>query len=87
MSSGIQAIHDDEDDWDRFCSKNGADSRWSLYSREYRHAIEQNNKYGYTGRELRLAVAHAIQRDDLVIAQENEWKELKHLIELERKYQ
>jgi hypothetical protein len=87
MSSSRQAIHDDEEDWDHFCKKTGADSRWKLYSQEYDHAKEQHNKYGYTHRELKLAVAHAIQRNELATAQANEWKELKQFIELEKKYQ
>lgn len=87
MSSSMQAIHDDEVEWEHFCKKTGADTRWKLYGAEYRHAQEQHSKHGYTGRELKLAVAHAIQRDKLAIEQANEWKELKQLIELEKKYQ
>jgi hypothetical protein len=88
MSSSRQAIYDDEVDWERFCEKNGIDdTRWKLYSPEYRHAYEQHNKHGYVGRELRLAVSHAIQRDQLAKTQAQEWTELKTLIELEKKYQ
>lgn len=87
MSSSMQAIHDDEVEWEHFCKKTGADTRWKLYSREYDHAKEQHGKHGYIGRELRLAVAHAIQRNELAVTQANEWKELKQLIELEKKYQ
>lgn len=86
MSSSIQAMYDDEDDWDHFCKSTGADTRWKLYSREYSHAKKQHREHGYTNRELKLAVAHAIQRDDLARAQANEWSELKQLMELEKKY-
>lgn len=86
MSSSIQAIHDDEDDWDHFCKKTGADTRWGVYSQEAGHAKRLHYAHGYTHRELRLAVQHARQRDQLSVQQENEWAELRQLMELEKKY-
>jgi len=83
----MSAIRDDVVQWEAFCSLTGADVRWKLYSREYAHARELHTKYGYTDRELRLAVQHAIQRDDLTKTQLDEWKELQHFMTLEKKYQ
>lgn len=86
MSSSTQAIYDDEADWTHFCRVNDCDSRWRLYSAEYNHARQLHAKYGYTGRELRLAVQHAIQRDNLARQQALEWQELQHMNQLLEKY-
>lgn len=82
MSSSRQAIYDDEIEWDAFCRETGADTRWDAYSREAEHTKKLHEKYGYTHRELKLAVQHAKQRDALAVQQANEWNELKQLIEL-----
>lgn len=87
MSSSIQAISDDEDEWGAFCKKTGADTSWKLYSSEYYNALDLHKLHGYTHRELRLAVQHEKQRKELARIQANEWQELKLLIELEKKYQ
>lgn len=86
MSSSIQKIHEDEAAWMDFCRKTGADNRWRLYSSEYEHAREQHAKYGYVDRQLRLAVQHAIQRDELQRQQALEWQELLHMTSLLEKY-
>lgn len=66
--------------------KNRCGYKWGVYSREAEHAKKLHEKYGYTHRELKLAVQHAKQRDALAVQQANEWNELKQLIELEKKY-
>lgn len=87
MSSSMSAIRDDENAWAAFCEKTGADSRWTLYSPEYYNALDIHKLHGYTHRELRLAVQHEKQRVELARVQLYEWQELKHLIDLEKKYQ
>lgn len=86
MSSGPQSCRDDEEDWYAFCKKTGADTRWGVYSQEAFHAKKLHEKHGYTHRELRLAVQHARQLDQLAMQHKNEWAELNRLIELEKKY-
>lgn len=86
MSSIVDAIHDDRIAWEDFCKRTGADTRWSLYSDEYYHAREIYKKYAYTDRHLRLAVRHAIERDELKKKQDQEFQELEHMITMLNKY-
>lgn len=87
MSSSMQAASDDEYEWAVLSKKWDCDPRWAIYSEEYYDARYLNSKHGYTGRQLRLAVAHAKQKKELERQQNAEWKELEHLIALEKKYQ
>ena len=87
MSSSLQAVWDDEREWSALSKQWDCDSRWKLYSSEYYLAKELHSRHGYTGRELRLAVAHAKQKKELETQQHIEWQELQNLITLEKKYQ
>lgn len=86
MGSIMSSIRDDENDWDDFRRKTGLDTNWEVYSREAEYARDIHKERGYTGRELKLAVRHLVEMNDLRIKQANEWKELLQLQTLEEKY-
>lgn len=86
MGSIMSSINDDENDWDDFRRKTGLDTNWEAYGREAEYARDIHKERGYTGRELKLAVRHLVEMNDLQIKQANEWKELLQLKILEEKY-
>ena len=86
MSSSIQAVIADEQYWEKL-HKVLEVPRWGLYSPEYYHCKELHEKWGLKGRRLRLAVQHAIEREDLEKKHALNWMELDKLEELEKKYE
>lgn len=57
MSSGRQAVHDDEVDWENTKkSLNIAEVTWDVYSQEADTAVTLHNMYGLTGQLLILGV-------------------------------
>lgn len=86
MGCSIKAIHEDEEDWEFFQKENNLPPEWKLYSREQDTAKKLYNGKGYTGRQLKLAVRHAIEMNDLELRHKEEWRELEKLLTLEEKY-
>lgn len=86
MGCSIKAIHEDEEDWEFFQKENNLPTEWKLYSREQDTAKKLYHNKGYTGRQLKLAVRHAIEMNDLELRHKEEWRELEKLLTLEEKY-
>lgn len=86
MGSIMSSIRDDENDWDDFRRKTDIPN-WDVYSREARFARKLYETKGIIGRELRLAVRHSIETEDLIIKQAKEWEEFRLLESLKKKYE
>jgi hypothetical protein len=87
MSSSLQSIYDDEQDWSDFKIKAGiVGTPWQLYSQEYDLAKQGFYSSRYEGRRLKLYVKQEIELFELKQAHQKELQELLHLENLERKY-
>jgi hypothetical protein len=86
MGCSIKAIDEDGEDWESLRKENNLPSEWKLYSREQYFATSLYHGKGYTGRQLKLAVRHAIEMNDLQQQHKKEWSELEKLLALEEKY-
>lgn len=82
----MQAIRDDEADWRAFCDRTGALRDWRLYGPQYVLARQLHAQHGWVDKQLRLAVKHALERNELAARHSAEWSELERHLELEQKY-
>lgn len=86
MGCSFKAIDEAEEDWERLQKENNLPQQWKVYGREYYHARQLHRNKGYKDRQLKLAVRHAIELENLQLRHSKEWQELEQLLTLEDKY-
>lgn len=87
MGSVLEAIRDDENEWDALQTKlDIKDMRWKLYSREWEYARFGWRELAFTGKRLKLYVKHQCELHDLRLKHIKENAELETLLALEQKY-
>jgi hypothetical protein len=86
MGCSFKAIDEDAECWESLRKENNLPSEWKLYSREQYLATSLYHSKGYKNRQLKLAVRHAIEMNDLQQQHKKEWSELENLLTLEEKY-
>jgi hypothetical protein len=86
MGCSFKAIDEDEEDWERLQKENNLPREWKVYGREYYFARQLHRNKGYKDRQLKLAVRHAIELENLQLQHAKEWRELEQLLTLEDKY-